>query len=459
MIRRARVAACAAAALAAVPAVASAESLVYRDAAGDIAIANPDGGQVTRITTDASPALVYSAPGVDDVGGIVASAKPSDGPATVQVRDQDGAVVRGPFAFPMPLCASISPFRWAVRPDGVFAAGTYVRGNLCTGSTFNVSTRLVSTRLATAGTEYGEWASVTEPRWLRHPDVRLAGRIDDTIKVWPGPEQPIFDDWVGIADDHLWDIDSFDVHPTQNLVLMEQSPEGVPAGGERRDIALASYTDPPGAASAVSTVCTRDGLVASSTTPSRPRYSPDGTRIAWTGPAGIYVSPAPAGGGGECALSPALVIPGGRDVEWARVDVAAPPPGGDPGDGAPGPRPGAGGGTAPVKLAVGAVSKRTRAAFRAGLRLTVDAPRAGRITVAATVPKAVARRTGIAPKARGPVRVASATRRVTAAGRLTVVLKPTARAKARAARLKGVKLAVRVTMGTAKATRVVKLVA
>lgn len=471
-MRRAILMACAMAVAAVLPSAATAESLVYRDAGGDISAARADGTGVARVTTDASPAGVsYSPPAVDDAGGIVMARRVPGVGTTVLVRDREGTLLRGPYVFDMPICTSISPFRIAVQPSGVFAAATYIHGTLtCTGSS-SLRTRMVSTRGPTTGDVYGSYADLTEPRFLRRPEELLAGVRDDVITVWKSEDEPVLQDWMTIDGAGLWDIDSFDVHPANDLLLMEQSPEGAPDGGERRDIALVSYTGRPGPASVVSTVCTRDGLVGQSTLRARPRYSPDGSRIAWNGPAGIYVSPAPAAGaGGICTLSPSLVIPGGRDVEWARFDIPlSPTPGpgdGGPGGGAPGGgAPGGGdpagpGGPAapvPTRLAMGAVSKRTAAAFRSGLRVPVVVPAAGTVRVVATVPAAVARRSGIAPRARSAVVVASATRRVAAPGRVTVVLRPTARAKAHAARLRGARLTVRVTVGRAKVAKVVAL--
>ena len=53
-----------------------------------------------------------------------------------------------------------------------------------------------------------------------------------------------------------------------------------------------------------------------------PRWSPDGSMLAWEGAEGIYTSPAPtATGGGPCALAPKLVAPGGKGPDWGLADT------------------------------------------------------------------------------------------------------------------------------------------
>lgn len=416
-----------------------AESLVYIDATRNIATSRPDGSLARRVTTGATQEAAPKAISVEDDGGIVSFLRLPGGDPFLWVHRQDGTVQRGPFLFDMPMC-SVSPVRSAVTPDGVFVAATYIRGNGCmpTGGS-ELQTKLVSATGPTMGDIYGYHSGLTEPRWLRHPDMRLAGLEGDVIRVWSSPDEPVLQDWLTLDDTLSWDIDSFDVHPAANRMIIEQSPQGTPDGGERRDILLLSYTGPPGPTSVPTPICTLDGLVANSELRARPRFSPDGTRIAWNGPDGIYVSPAPvAGPGGVCTVSPKLVVPGGSEVEWSRLDLNA--------------------GTGPgSKVQIEAIRGADRAGFRKGLTLDLDAPAAGLIKAKATVSKPVAKRLGLSRRPRGPVVVAKGSARAGSAGAVKLKLKPTKKAKRVWKKMGGVTLRVEVTQGGSTSTRSIKL--
>ncbi len=312
--------------------------------------------------------------------------------------DQDGTVRSGPFLFEkVGLCGGIGPFWTATSPDGAFVAVHYWKGSdNCLGGSYTPSTRLTNRTSPTFGTStYPSYDYLTQPRWLRHPDQRLAGIAGDTLRVWQN-DAAHMQDWITVTGG--LELDGFDVHPTATKLLLDVAEAGV-SGSKPHTLALLTYSElSTGAAAptdpAPTFVCSADGYVTNDAGGGHPVWSPDGSQIAWTGPDGIYVSPAPVpASGGSCSLSPALVVPGGREVRWAPFDVtAAPPPGGStttPPPGSSTPTPPAGGTTtgrpaagAPAKPAAAFSAARAAAARRAfTLRLTLRKAATVRVVV------------------------------------------------------------------------------
>jgi hypothetical protein len=410
---------------------ATAESLVYLDGSGDVAAARPDGSAARKLVSngfDKGPIAV-------DGKGRIAYFYSSGSDPFHELIDKTGKHLAGPFLFGnMGICGAISPFRLAASPDGTWLAATYIRGNACDSGDFQVKTRLISSDGPTLDDSvYGAFYDLVEPRFLPQQQALLSGVIDNQVNIWQAPNAPTMVPWIGLNDPN-WDIDSFDYDPSRNRMIMEQSPSGTPEGGERRDFILIDFDSPGGT---LNVICSREGLVASSTNRARPRYSPDGKQIAWIGPAGIYVSPAPTDNGGTCTLSPKLVIPGGTAVEWAPFTLENATTGG--------------------KLHITAVTGTTRAGFRKGSTVKVDAPAGGKVAVKATVSKAAAKSLKLVKKPRGPVVVASGSKKAAKAGSLAIKLKPTAKVKSAWRKLAGVRVTLKAVQGSRSATRTVKL--
>lgn len=340
-MRFARTAAVAALLAVAAPAVAHAASVVYRDASYNIWIAAPDGSFRKQVTTDATAdGLHYTAPSMDDAGDIVATGSPDK--FWTRVMSQAGTDVRGPFLLKAPVC-SISPFTSVVDPSGKFIALTYVDAGVSPTSCLQVGTfrtKMIFGDVPTVGDPLPSFDGLLNPRWVSRPGFGLAGtKSDNAIHSQdlanPGTPMPA---WISV-DPAVADLDSFDVSRVADLVMVEVSPPGAPAGGEARDLIVYPFSGPGPTPPIGAAVCSLSGLVASSTSPARPRWSPDGTQISWTGADGVYVSPAPvAGAGGACVIRPTLIAPGGRDADWGKADVIRPSgPGGGPSNGtAPG---------------------------------------------------------------------------------------------------------------------------
>jgi hypothetical protein len=115
------------------------------------------------------------------------------------------------------------------------------------------------------------------------------------------------------------------------------------------------------------------------------------------------------------------------------------------------PPPGAG----PAALGVKLPASAPIAALRRGLAVRVSAPRAGVVRVTATVPGKTIGLKGAA--ARSPALIAKGTARVASARVVAVRLKLTPLGRARAARLKGARVTVRVVLGATVLRRAVRV--
>jgi hypothetical protein len=209
---------------------ANAASLVYKDQDNDIAVARPDGSLARKVTHATDAANGFKAPSVADDGGITAFLNKNDdnGNGSLVVLGQDGAVLKGPFLFEKyGLCGGLSPFRTSTSPDGVFVAVQYWKGsNNCNGGSYTPSVRLVNRNSPTIGTStYPSFDYLTEPHWLRHPDMRLAGINGGTLSVWQN-DAAHMDPWIALPVGSPYEMSGFDFHPTQTKLLMDYGPAG-----------------------------------------------------------------------------------------------------------------------------------------------------------------------------------------------------------------------------------------
>ena len=174
--------------------------------------------------------------------------------------------------------------------------------------------------------------------------------------------------------------------------------------------------------------------------------SMDATRLAWTDDAGLKVAGTPTTSADPCALtSPPVVISptasqgaiGGATVA-AFLPASGQPPGGGPPAGSP--KSQALVATVPRNVTVNALARAK------GLAIKVRVTRAGKVTIAGSVPAKVLSASRYIVVARGS---ATAKR----AGTVTVRLRLTTAARKKRSRLKGARMTLRVSQGKLSTTK------
>ena len=420
-------------ALAALPAAASADSIVFiKDT--NVWLANGDGTGPYQVTTDGTASRPYRAPAQADDGTIVASHEQE----IVRMR-QNGDVLG--VIDPDPLVNSVGhpvdgpPVNLAISPDGSKIAYTLV-GFECPVAA-DCGTRPVTAFTAADGlTPAGQWGSLHR----RNPSF-----VDDSRSL-------VFGGYLGQVNVHdLGDpvethwFDDQDVYGQADATDLgdgELNRQGTRLAAIRGygDSAHVIWYDVTGDAAtakppAVPAPLCKTGELAGLHGPS---WSPDGQSLAWGEPDGIWIKRA----AGDCATpQPALAIPGGSQPDWGPAAVNPGPRA--PGGGAPGPGtgPGAVGQPSPrPSLAVTSAGVKTIA--RSGLAVTVGCPAACTVKADLLLDRKSARRLGV--KRSRPA--GSITRRLAAGQTAELALKPAKRLRGRFARLKRPKLTVRVTV-------------
>ena len=191
-----------------------------------------------------------------------------------------------------------------------------------------------------------------------------------------------------------------------------------------------------------------------------PTFSPDSRSLAWGEGNGIWV----AGGqqecvGGEASRNGRLVIPGGKDPDWSAADVptgrpVAQQPGGTDGDTKTTATPAPAHVTTPTLTTTPQKSRVTKEgstdgkASRSALTVAFPCKRACSVIGKVVAPKSLAKKLKL-----GGAALATGKAKRTNKGSVTLELELTAKGRAAAARLKGRKLTLRVTIKEGGKTR------
>jgi hypothetical protein len=436
-IRRAALAA--GLALAALPATASADSIVFiKDA--NVWLAKGDGTGLHQVTRDGTGQQPYRVPVQSDDGTIVTSHLDE----IVRMR-QNGDVIGT--LDPEPLVNSVGhpvdgpPVNLAVSPDGSRIAYSLV-GYECPVGADCMTRSVTAFTAADTLTPAAQWGALhrRNPSFVTNTRTLVFGGYAGQVNVHDlgdPVETHWFDDYDVYGQADATDLGDGELN-RQGTRLAAIRSYGAGAhliwygvGGD------AASAKPPAVPAPLCKTGAQDGLAG-------PTWAPDGERLAFAAPDGVWVARATA----DCAAaSPALLLAGASQPDWGPADVNPGPrttPGRvDP----PGHDPVPGRATLTVKRA------RAKAIARKGLALTVACPAACTIKAELLVAKATARKLRL-----GRGRAAgTATRRLAAAGSAALAVKPAKRLRKRFSRLKAAKLTVRVTVtGTAGAKQVLQ---
>ena len=377
--------------LAAVPAAASADSIVYLKA-GDVWLAKPDGTGAYQVTTDGTPDSPYRSPSQADDGTIAVSRYDD-----IVRMTQNGTVLNR--IDPEPLINSVShpvdgpPVDVAISPDGKRIAYTFVSYECPVGASCGAR----SVTAYTAADRYtapaaGKTTYFRDPSWVSNSRTLQFGGYGSQVNLH---------DFGGAA--KHWFDDSDYADPSTDLGDGEANRQGTDLAvvrGYGSGTHLMWYPAPDARSGSPATPdpfqgCAtgeEDGLAG-------PSWSPDGSALALEGKEGIWVKRQAR----DCTVQPTLALPGGSAADWGAADVnPAPRPsgGGQTGGGSTtgGGKPAGGGGVTVGPLPAQAKLRVTKAklgkALRSGLKVTLRGARPGK-----RVDRRQARQKGSSPAA------------------------------------------------------------
>lgn len=461
-----------AAGAASLAASASAASVAYIDN-GEVWLATLDGSQRVLLATPYVTGAGETEPYVDVAqsdGGRIVAVRNVAGRisrySTFRVWEPDGtSTVQGPLNAPSGYSTYAYPLGFDVTADGKFLVYGYSNAGFCCPQSFDRGTYV---RAASGG--------VSDPVVLG--DVAPTTVGNRVVAVQDSSSRTVVD--VQALDAGNPFNAQFTPFLDTAAVGLELSAVDVAATGTLAALGFQAYAGPTQTTGKVAVLsiqgldqspafpATVDCFLPASGVAGDPSLAPDGASIAWKDSGGVKVAGSPVTSADPCELSrsPVVISPTGRfpSIGGARVSAFLPPTAPTaPGSGPPsaavpakvtapgsGPPPGAvpakptdstaDAVRSPALLLPGRLTARQLTA-KAGLTVTVRVPRAGLVSVGATVPASRLGRRG------APVAVATGRARATRAGTVKVRLRATASARRGLKRLRGTRVTLRTTQG------------
>lgn len=438
----------AAAALAA-PAAAQADAIAFIQD-HNVWLASPDGAVRHQVTLDGTADAPYRSPSQADDGTLVAVRLRNE---IVRLR-QSGEVLNR--ISPPPAATSNGGVADAVAtaaisPDGAtiaYALSSYTCpvASTCGARTvtgYTAADRLTDRAERSGAIHYGAPSWVTNGRTLVFGGYGAQVNVHD---LGPGTVQRHwYDDQELLADPAASGEDQGDGELTRQgdkLAVVRSY------GANARIHVLRTSGDPRTDADPANPVGVCESAPVEGT--NGPTWSPDGSALAWADPRGITIARGiPADSAGCAAVSETVAFPGASEPDWGPAAIAPGPRpstgSGVPGGGTTAPPPGgsggSGGGTPAPRLTVSGATVRLATLRRRGVVLPVRVPGPGRLTASA--------------KAGGRT-VLRGTLAVRRGGAVALRLRLASSAAAR--RVRGRRLAVRVTFRPASGATIVRTV-
>ena len=406
---------------------AHAASIAYVGADGNVHLVSPDGQRKLQVTHDATADSKYRSPSQTDSGRVVGiRPNPSSAISMAMFFDREGNQVD---AWNLPasgLGLRFSPLSGGqIAPDGNGGAMVYDYFHADGPPTYFNEPRVgfVAGGGLTNPCTINCHAGYLRPRWL--PGTPYAGFIEAGFGQVVVQSPNGVKSWLSLNNSSAADLETFDVARSGGLLVVELTADGVPPQGQQELAGFEFYSFNGVASDApqIEFICGASGVAPAI---AAPRFSPDGSMVAWEGAEGVYVAPTPQRTpGGVCNLDASLVAPGGTEPDWGTVDVPAPPNQGG----------GGGGG----KITPDEPKQPVGEAVKKGLVVTLRCPEACTAKVSATVNKRTAKAYGLGKRA---TVVAKGTGKAGSAGTVEVELTFTKKAKRKLAKAKKVKLAL-----------------
>ncbi len=277
------------AALALLAPAASAENVTYIAGDGNVWLSSPDGATKHQVTSNAAADSKYRSPSEQNDGTVVAIRKGDSSTGFAWFFDPDTGTAKSNWLLPKSGTGlAFSPFTGGeIAPvGGLFVYDFFHAEGPFGGYASWPEVAFVAGPGLTDPCTINCHDDYLSPRWI--PGTNLAGFVDDNFQgAWvqngSAPQA-----WVGFTG---FDTDSFDVSG-QGRSVFEVSGQTAPPQGqpEPADLVLMQNNGtPPNGTPTV--LCSLANFANSG---ADPKWSPDGSMIAWEGAEGVYVSPAPS---------------------------------------------------------------------------------------------------------------------------------------------------------------------
>ncbi|MGA7435790.1 MAG: hypothetical protein WBW44_09245, partial [Solirubrobacterales bacterium] len=264
-------------------AVSSAANVSYVGTDGNVYRTSPDGTLKEKLTTDGGGEYRYITPSQKNDGTVVAIKKVSGSSAFAHfIRPSDKTIVDS-WILPKTGAGSFVPFNGGtVSPDGgVFVYDWHYFDCWTNPCTLNQRVSFIAGPGTTNPCLINCHTNYVRPRWI--PGSPYAGFVDTAYnRVWlqkAGSSQPV--GWLGFDNPDVADLESFDMSNNGKTVL-----EVTPQGSDASEFAFWNNNGIPPAGTPTSKCYTEHVATA----PAYPRFSPDGSMLAWQSNGGVYVS-------------------------------------------------------------------------------------------------------------------------------------------------------------------------
>jgi hypothetical protein len=367
-------------ALALMPALAHADSIVYiKD--NNVWLAAPDGSKQTQVTSDGTADSPYRAPSQADNGTIAVSHN-----TNIVVLEQNGEVVRT--LDPPPLVDSTShqvdgvPVYVRISPDATkiaygFASYSCPVGTDCAA---RASTSVTDADRVVPPSTYGQ-VVYGDPQWVSGSRLMVFGGYLYQVNLWDLGQADRFhwfddQDWAGHG--NSTDLGDGDLSADGRLWVGIRGYDSDVDNRYRQLIWFNATRNP--ATDAPPPVPTALCLTNQEKGTAGPTIAPSGDAFAFEQPDGVHVARGISREPDRCAEAQfSMLLPGASQPDWGRADVAPKPrgTGGNGGDGGDG----GNGGDTGKKASLSVTKTKLGTACRTGLKVRLKGAPAGKVAI------------------------------------------------------------------------------